>query len=142
MKKKRIEKLASKNSFVKKNILNFFFVIVLANAFWSCTKYETWVSETKIVGTRVSDIDSTTANLIIVLSGDQRLIDYYGFEIYGYFNDITYSWYDIGYNENWDMEYGIHLEGLLPGMTYHWRPYIQKDDIIVYGEFMLFTTKS
>ena len=135
-------KTKKRNNFVKRNIVRFFVVISLATVFGGCTKYETYISEIKIVDTRVSDIDFTTADLIIVLSGNQWLIDYYGFEIYGYLNsNFTYSWYDIGYNENMDMEYGIHLEGLLFGVTYSWRPYIQKGDITVYGEYQVFTTK-
>ena len=142
MKKKRVARLASKNSFVKKNILNFFFVIVFANVFLGCTKYETWVSEIKIESTRVAEVEYTKADLVIVLSGDQWIADDFGFVLYGYvLYNFTYSWNYIGYNENRDMEWGIHLEGLLSGMTYQWQPYIQKNDIIVYGELQEFTTK-
>ena len=134
-------KTKKRNNFVKRNIVRFFVVIVLATVFGGCTKYETYISETKIVETRVSDIDFTTVDLIIVLSGNTGIVGGPGLEINGYFNDFTYSWYDIGRNENWDMEYGIHLEGLLPGATYRCRPYIKRDDIIVYGEYQVFTTK-
>ena len=139
------EKIVKRNSFVKKNILRFCFIIVLVTAFWSCTKYETYVSETKIVETRVSEVDSTSAKLTIVLSGDRWLIDDIGFEFYGYVNTLTVSWY-----EDWEYEYGeygktqylqhVEIDGLLPGVTYHWRPYIEKDTITVYGEFLIFTT--
>jgi len=139
--KKRIVK---RNSFAKKNILRFCFIIVFASTFWSCTKDKIFVSETRIDSTSVSEIGFTNAKLTIDLSGDRWFIDDCGFEIYGYANwdSLTYSWY-------WDegFEYGkyhrIHFEmdGLLPGMTYNWRPYIQKDTITVYGEFLIFTTK-
>ncbi|MCL2131431.1 MAG: hypothetical protein FWH36_03095 [Lentimicrobiaceae bacterium] len=142
MKKKRVERLAYRNNFVKKNILNFFFVIVLANVFLGCTKYETYIDEIKIVGTRVSDIDSTSANLILILGGNTWLIDYLGGNLIGYKDDnFSYFWYEIGYNEDWNWEWGLHLEGLLPGTTYYWIPSIQKDSIIVRGEPQVFITK-
>jgi len=139
------EKIVKSNSFVKKNILRLCFIIVFASTFWSCTKYETYVSETKIVETRVSEVDSTSAKLTIVLSGDRWLIDDIGLEFYGYINNLTVSWqedFEHEFGEN-GIEYLQHIEvgGLLPGMTYNWRPCIYKDTIIVYGEFLIFTTK-
>ena len=126
--------------------LRFFLIIVLATAFLSCTKYETRVRETKIVSTSVSDVGFTTAKLTIMLRGDRWLADDTGFEIQGYANwdSLTYSWYEDENFEDWNnREYRIHFEidGLLPGMTYRWRPYIEKGDIVVYGEFLDFTTE-
>ena len=121
--------------------LRFFLIIVLATAFLSCTKYETWENEIKIVSTSVSEIGSSTAKLTIVLSGTPEIVDTIGLQLYGYADNLTVFWY-----ENFEMgyrEYRKHCEigGLLPGMTYRWRPYIEKGDIIVYGEFIDFTTE-
>jgi len=137
-------KTVKRNSFVKRNILRLCFLVVFANAFWSCTKYETFVSKTKIVRTSVSEVDSTSAKLTIVLSGDRWFIDDIGFEFYGYTNNLTVSWY-----EDWEYEYGeygveylqhIEIDGLVPGVSYTWRPTIHKDTITVYGETLIFTT--
>ena len=133
--KKRIEKnLSNKNSFLKKSILGFFFIIVLANAFWSCTKYETMVGEVKIVSANVSEIGTTSAKLTIVLEGNKWLVDV-GFEIQGYadWDNFTYTWYN-----DYDRIH-FEIEGLYPGVTYLWRPYIERGNITVYGEYLVFT---
>ena len=140
MKIKKITVKSLPNSFVKKNIVRFCFIIVFAIAFGSCTKYKTWSGEVKIVSTSVSEVGFTTAKLTIVLGGNRWLIDNCGFNIQGYadWDNLTCYWYeDFEY-----MEQRVHCEidGLLPGMTYNWRPYIQKDTITVYGEYLIFTT--
>ena len=137
------KRIVKRNSFVKKNILRCCFIIVFATAFCSCTKYETYVNETKIVGTRVSEVDSTSAKLTIVLSGNPWFVDNRGVEIYGYWNNLTFSWYtDFEYGESGEYLKHCEIGGLLPGMTYHWRPYITKGTITVYGEYMTFTTNN
>jgi len=95
------------------------------------------------VGTRVSEVDSTSAKLTIVLSGNIWSIDAIGLGISGYWDNLTLFWY-----EDFERgEYGEYLQhceigGLLPGMTYNLRPYIQKDTITVYGEYLIFTTNN
>ena len=122
--------------------LRFFLIIVLATAFFSCTKYVTWNNEVKIVRTSVSEIGFTTAKLTIELSGNPWILDDMGIEIYGYTDSLTIFWYEDFDHGRYE-EYLQHCEigGLRPGMTYRWRPFIENGDIIVYGEFLDFTTK-
>ena len=122
--------------------LRFFLVIGLATAFLSCTKYETWESEIKIVSTSVSEIGYTTAKLTIELSGSPWIAENIGFQISGYTYGITVLWNDA-FDRGRYGEYFQHCEigGLRPGITYRLRPYIEKGDIIVYGEFIDFTTE-
>jgi len=137
------KRIVKRNSFVKKNILRCCFIIVFATTFWSCTKYETYVDEVKIERTSVSEVGLTTAKLTIVLSGNRWFIDNYGLEIHGYWDDLTFSWYtDFEYGEYGEYLKHCEIDGLLPGTTYRWRPYIEKDTITVYGEFLTFTTNS
>jgi hypothetical protein len=144
VKMRTIKSLLKKNSFVRRNIVLFFTLIVLANTFLSCTKYETVVNEVKIVNIRVSEIGHTHAKLTIVIAGDNWILDNCGFEIQGYWNNLlSYSYEETEYSEDFEaMVYLVHfvIDGLLPGRTYQWRPYIEADDVTVYGEYLVFST--
>ena len=123
--------------------LRFFFIIVFATAFWSCTKYETYVNEVKIVSTSVSEVGSTTAKITITLSGNRWLIDAIGLQTSGNvgLGSVTFFWHeDWEYGKNWEYLKHCEIGGLLPGTTYRWIASIQRDTIIVYGEDLFFTT--
>jgi hypothetical protein len=131
---------------VKKNILRFFFIIVFVNAFWSCTKYETWVEEVKILRTEITEISDTTAVFTIVLGGNDWILD--DVSIYFYYypsgdNNIRFSWdKDYEYeNDVYVKKRIVYIEGLVPGNNYGVKAGIHKDDLVVYSDIQYFTTE-
>jgi len=141
------EALVYKNGFMKKNILSFFLIAVLANIFLGCQKEFTTVDEVRIVRTEITEIGTTTAVFTIVSEGNDWWLDGFsvGMSYYpiGDNNDIRFTW-DRGY----DFENNIlitkrivYIEGLEPGNHYRVYATIRKDNIIVYSDSQYFTTE-
>jgi hypothetical protein len=144
--KKGSKALVYKNGFMKKNRLRFFFVIMFATVFWSCE--EEYRTEGRIVSASVSEITASTAVFTIELNEDAWLVvDTVGicfeYTIYNELRNTTVSrprWsFDDNYNYN--KNHRMPIQGFISGVTYFWKPFIQKEDIIIYGEMQQFTAE-
>jgi len=141
--------LVYKNGFIKKNIVSFLFIAVLANVFLGCQKDETYVDEVRIVGTSISEITATSAVFTVMLEGSHWWLDdvgiYLTYYLIGEDNYISISWVEgEGYeyiNDAYVKEYIAYIEGLKPGSHYAAQAIIHKDDIFVYSDSLDFTTE-
>ena len=127
-----------------KNILNCFLIIVFANVFWACEKYETEtrVNEVRIVSASITEVGTTTAEFTIIVSGGWML-DNGGIRFWGYTPDVNFLWSDwVG---NWETKMSksvVRIEGLSPGTNYGCQAYIEVGTLSVYSEMEYFTTDS
>ena len=139
--------LILKNGFMKKKILSFLFIAVLANTFWSCKKDFTEVDEVRIVRTEITEIGTTSAVFTIVLEGNDWWLDDVSMGIYYYpagDNDISFSWgkTDSEYENNMHIyKHIVYIEGLVPGNYYGVQAGIHKDNIDVKSDIQYFTTE-
>ena len=135
--------LMYKNGFMKKNIVRFFFITVLAIAFCGCKKDFTRVQECRIVGGSVIKTDSTNAVLQIevALSSIYNWSFDVGVGMWVNWDELTYSIYRDYENPSPYHVYIATIGGLQSGTTYFWKPFIEADTIMVWGETYHFTTE-
>ena len=139
-----LEILVNKKGFIKKNILRFLVVAVLANVFLGCKKDIDSVESVKIASISVTEIKSTTAVFTVILEMDGNVwwLDDVGAEIAGVNGEnITMSWQEYEYGQN-SKKYVAHIAGLTSGENYAVRAYINAHlEVLFYSDFLYFTTK-
>ena len=137
-----------KNNFIKRKIVSFLFIAVLATIFCGCKKDFTDVEEVRIVSTSISEITSTSAVFTIVLEGNGWWLDGTGLGLSHYNSNINIAWYE-DYEDYEDIDgiyrnrkkYIAYIEGLDSGCHYWIYAYIEKDDIFIWSEALGFTTE-
>jgi hypothetical protein len=148
--KKIINKRQSvKKSCIKRNILQFFLILVLVNVFGACEKEETRFSEVRIVKTSITEIGFTSADFTILLDNYPWWLYAIGIGISSYNDqtDVKFLWDDIEsyWDEDMDMRLYkqiVHIEGLESGTHYGCHASILVDGLTVSSEIEYFTTDS
>ena len=137
-----LEILMYKNGFMKKNIVRFFFIMVLANTFYGCTKEDyTVVRDIRIESATITNIGRTSAVFTVKLKGeawdiyeDELVLSYIGKNA----ENISISWDPEPYDR---LTYVLYLSNLLPETDYMLYAEIQKGNIVVKSDICYFTTK-
>ena len=126
-----------------KYIFKGFLIIVFANAFWACEKAGTTYSELRIVSASITEVDTKYADFTIVLNENPWWLEDMGVLLWGTADttDAIGLWYDMGWNENGEYVYKMHIVGLESETTYQCQAYIAAENITKYSELVAFTTK-
>ncbi len=126
-----------------KYIFKGFLIIVFATAFWACEKVTTTYSEIRIVSASITEVDTKSADFTIVLNEDPWWLEDMGVHLWSTADtsDAIGLWYDMGWNENDEYVYKMHIVGLESGTTYQCQVYIAVVNITKYSELITFTTK-
>jgi len=126
-----------------KYIFKGFLIIVFANAFWACEKVVTTYSEIRIVSASITEVDAKYADFTIVLNDDPFWLNDMGVLLWSTADssDAIGLWYDMGWNENDEYVYKMHIVGLESETTYQCQAYIAAENIKKYSNLVAFTTK-
>ena len=126
-----------------KYIFKGFLIIVFANVFWACEKVTTTYSEIRIVNASIIEVDTKYADFTVVLNENSWWLEDMGVLLWGTVetSDAIGLWYDMGWNENNEYVYKMHIVGLESGTTYQCQAYITAENITKYSELVTFTTK-
>jgi hypothetical protein len=126
-----------------KYIFKGFLIIVFANVFWACEKVVTTYSEIRIVSVSITEVDAKYADFTIALNDSSWMLEDMGVILWGTADttDAIGLWYDMGWNENDEYVYRMHIVGLESETTYQCQAYIAAEHITKYSELLAFTTK-
>jgi len=126
-----------------KYIFKGFLIIVFANAFWACERAGAIYTEIRIVSASITEVDAKYADFTIVLNESSGFLEDMGVLLWDpdETSDAVGLWYDMGWNENYEYVYKMHIVGLESGTTYQCQAYIAAENITKYSELVTFTTK-